>query len=84
MSEPPLYEYVCPKCGLAFTDDLEWDDAARAHASETREERARCIYAACDDPACRALLVPQDEEDFLRALTHWKDHRLHGGCSHGC
>ena len=81
------FSYVCPKCGVSFTDDLEWDDVARAHAMDWRKARIAtsvCMYVICDDPTCRALRAPVTLEELRAALTHWEHHAVDGGCSHGC
>jgi len=38
---------------------------------------------ACDEK-CAALTEPQTIEELKVALTHWREHSFHGGCSHGC
>lgn len=39
------------------------------------------IHVACDIN-CNALKAPQTLADALNAVSHWRDHRLTGGCSH--
>ena len=77
------FHFTCPKCGESFTDDVPYQDVARGHAWESRDANV-CRYVACDDPACRALKHPTTLEEYSEALVHWRDHRLDGGCSHGC
>lgn len=40
------------------------------------------IHVMCD-AACGALKDPYSTAEMEKALTHWRDHGLLNGCSHG-
>jgi len=65
--------FTCPKCGAPCE---EYERVHNVHPG--------CPYVPCDDSDCEALKEPVTDNDVWTALQHWRDHSLHGGCSHGC
>lgn len=59
-------------CGAVLPDD----------GSIIDHQLDECPYERCD-LGCRALKQPKTIADYELALSHWRSHSLHCGCSHG-